>query len=107
MPDIKTVGVKDLKNNLSAYLREVKRGTLVYVAERDRIIAELREPGTAYSAGPSDNPVLEQWVREGKIKLATRRRTGPVERSGLNSPAGTAQELLDESRRESWEDRSE
>lgn len=107
MTDIKTVGVKELKNNLSAYLREVKRGTLVYVAERDRIIAELREPGTVYAAGPSDNPVLERWVREGKVKLPTRRRTGPVERTGLKSPPGSAQQLLEETRRESWEDRSE
>lgn len=99
MADIKTVGIKDLKNNLSAHLRDVKRGTRILVADRDRVVAELREPGATYSVGEGDNPVLERWVREGKVTLPTRPR-GPVKRTGWKSPAGTAQRLLDELRAE-------
>ena len=32
---MKTVGIKDLKNNLSAYLRDVKRGTRILVSDRN------------------------------------------------------------------------
>jgi antitoxin (DNA-binding transcriptional repressor) of toxin-antitoxin stability system len=105
MADIKTVGVKDLKNNLSAHLREVKRGVVILVADRDRVIAELREPGVAYAAGGGNNPLLERWAREGKVRLPTRPR-GPLERTGLKSPAGTAERLIDEGRREAWEEPS-
>ena len=41
---IKTVGIKDLKNNLSAWLRDVRRGTRLLVADRNVIVAELHEP---------------------------------------------------------------
>jgi antitoxin (DNA-binding transcriptional repressor) of toxin-antitoxin stability system len=105
MADIKTVGVKDLKNNLSAHLRDVKRGTRILVADRDRVVAELHEPSAPYTVAGGDNPVLERWVREGKVRLPTRPR-GPMESTGLKSPAGTAARLLDETRRERWEDPS-
>ncbi len=36
------VGVRNLKNSLSHYLRLVKAGEVVYVAEHSRIVAELR-----------------------------------------------------------------
>ena len=104
MADIKTVGIKDLKNNLSAHLRDVKRGTRILVAERDRVIAELHEPGAPYTVEMSDNPVLERWIREGKVRLPTRRRTRPLESTGVRAPDGTAERLLDETRRERWEE---
>ena len=44
MGDLKTVGIKELKNNLSAYLREVRRGVRVFVSDRNRIVAKLHEP---------------------------------------------------------------
>ena len=103
MAEIKTVGIKELKNNLSAYLREVKRGTRILVAERDRVVAELHEPGATYTVA-GENPLLERWIREGKVRLPTRRRTRPMERTGVHAPDGTAERLLDETRRERWED---
>lgn len=36
------VGTKDLKNQLSRYLREVRRGHRVYVMDRGRVVAEIR-----------------------------------------------------------------
>jgi len=38
------VGVKELKNRLSAYLREVRGGTVILVTDRENVVAELREP---------------------------------------------------------------
>ena len=44
------VGVKELKNSLSHYLRLVKAGEVVQVAERTEIVAELRAPRVVENA---------------------------------------------------------
>lgn len=38
---MRETGVKELKNNLSYYLREVKQGEKVLVTERDKVIATI------------------------------------------------------------------
>ena len=42
---MKTVGVRELKNRLSEYLRRVRAGEGVLVTDRGQIIAELGPPG--------------------------------------------------------------
>jgi antitoxin (DNA-binding transcriptional repressor) of toxin-antitoxin stability system len=96
MSGIRTVGIKDLKNQLSAWLREVRRGTRVLVADRGSVVAELREPGAAYETEPAD-PVLAEWARVGAIRLPTRRKE-PLPESPIRLPAGLATRLLDEAR---------
>ena len=45
---MRAVGGRDLKANLSRYLREVERGEVVLVTDRGRVRAELRAaPETA------------------------------------------------------------
>lgn len=41
---MKTVGIRDLKNRLSEYLREVHRGEIVLVTDRGEVVAELSLP---------------------------------------------------------------
>lgn len=98
METVKTVGVKNLKNDLSAYLREVKRGTRILVTDRNEVVAELREP---LAVGPltGGQSALEEWTHAGKIRLP-RRLKGPLRKTGLCFAAGTALKLLDEGRRE-------
>ena len=67
MAEIKTVGIKDLKNNLSAYLRDVRRGVRVLVADRDRVVAELHEPGATYAAAGGANAALESLAAAGIV----------------------------------------
>lgn len=43
MGTVKTVGVKELKNRLSEYLRDVRRGTRVLVTDRSEVVAEVRD----------------------------------------------------------------
>jgi prevent-host-death family protein len=60
------VGVRELRQNLSVYLRRVKRGETLEVTERGETVAKLtpaREPQS----------VLERLVAEGKVQPATRR----------------------------------
>jgi len=97
MGDLKIVGVKELKNNLSAYLRDVRRGTRVLVSDRDRVVAELCEPRTAYGLDVPDGPRLAEWVRRGVVALSTATKAAlPV--SPVQLPDGTAARLLDEDR---------
>jgi prevent-host-death family protein len=42
---MKTVGVRELKNRLSEYLRQVKSGEGVLVTDRGQVVAELTPPG--------------------------------------------------------------
>ena len=39
---MKTAGLKEIKNRLSAYLRMVERRDRVTVTRRDRVVADLR-----------------------------------------------------------------
>jgi antitoxin (DNA-binding transcriptional repressor) of toxin-antitoxin stability system len=43
---MKTVAVKELKNRLSSYRREVTAGEVVLVTDRGRVVAELRQPSS-------------------------------------------------------------
>ncbi len=47
---MRAVGVRELKNRLSEYLRLVKGGEHVLVTERGVVIAELIPPGRAAAA---------------------------------------------------------
>lgn len=42
---MKTVGLRELKNRLSQYVRQVRSGQAVVVTNRGEVVAELRSPG--------------------------------------------------------------
>ncbi|HLK71110.1 MAG TPA: type II toxin-antitoxin system prevent-host-death family antitoxin [Steroidobacteraceae bacterium] len=44
---MKAVGVRELKNSLSEYLRQVRAGESVLVTDRGQVVAELAPPGYA------------------------------------------------------------
>lgn len=94
MVDIKTVGIKDLKNNLSAYLRDVRRGARILVSDRRNVVAELREPGEVYSLPEAVDPVLSEWVRAGLVVLPSRKKTA-LPTSPVTVEEGAAARLLD------------
>lgn len=65
---MKTVGVRDLKNKLSAYLRRVRLGESVLVTDRGEVVAELLPPGQGQ--GDSSLPVgLQALARRGLLTL--------------------------------------
>jgi prevent-host-death family protein len=41
---METVGIRDLKNRLSAYIRQVRAGEVVLVTDRGEVVAELAPP---------------------------------------------------------------
>ena len=98
MNQMKTVGVRELKNRLSAYIREVRSGEGVLVTDRGQIVAELTPPGH----GPTNASVPPGLLALAKRGLATRGAEGA---GGKLYPAlprtrrkRTAAQLLDEER---------
>lgn len=89
-----TVGIRELKDNLSEYIRQVERGRKVAVTSHGRVVAELVPPGTADK--PAKKKPLsrfEQLVAEGVIRPPLE-DGDPLEDDGWDIclPPGTVQE---------------
>jgi prevent-host-death family protein len=65
---MKTVGVRDLKNKLSEYLRRVRLGEGVLVTDRGEVVAELLPPGQG-QGDPSVPAGLQSLVKRGLLTL--------------------------------------
>ena len=67
---IRTVGVAELRQNLSRYLRRVEQGERLLVTDRNRPVAELGPP-------PSTGAALDRLIAEGRISRPVRRGLPP------------------------------
>jgi antitoxin (DNA-binding transcriptional repressor) of toxin-antitoxin stability system len=63
------VGTRELKNRLSHYLRQVRRGESIYVTDRGEVVAELR--AVARPVQSSEREILEALAASGDIALGT------------------------------------
>jgi prevent-host-death family protein len=71
-----TVGIAELRQNLTRYLRRVQQGERLIVTDRNRPVAELGPPATVASA-------LDRLVAEGRVSPPTRRGPpGPLRLAG-------------------------
>ena len=61
-----TVGVAELRQNLSRYLRRVERGERLVVTDHNRPVAELGPPAGTSAA-------LDRLIAEGRISRPVRR----------------------------------
>ena len=95
---MKVVGIRELKNRLSEYIRLVKSGERVLVTDRGAVVAEIRQPGTPVEDGPY--PLLGAAAREGEVRLGAPNRPDLYQRFEKVTRDGLAMELLDWSRGE-------
>ncbi len=86
-----TVGVAELRQNLSRYLRRVERGERLVVTDRNRPVAELGPPATTGAA-------LDRLVAGGLVSRPARR--GLPEPLQLNGDPYALSRALDEIRGE-------
>jgi antitoxin (DNA-binding transcriptional repressor) of toxin-antitoxin stability system len=64
---MKAVGVRELKDRLSAYIRQARRGESVLITDRGEVVAELGPPG---QLGSSPHPPgLQALARRGLATL--------------------------------------
>jgi antitoxin (DNA-binding transcriptional repressor) of toxin-antitoxin stability system len=95
---MKTVGVRELKNRLSEYLREVRGGESVLVTDRGQVVAEFSPP--RLGANDPDVPAaLLALAKRGLVTLGSPGNNLPYEamprsRRGRRSAA----QMLDEER---------
>jgi prevent-host-death family protein len=98
---VKTAGVRELKSNLSSYLRDVARGDVVLVTDRGRVVAELRPAGAAEKSASPAELRYRQLVDRGLLKPAA--APGSMDWTSLprlRLRRGSSQELLDAEREE-------
>jgi antitoxin (DNA-binding transcriptional repressor) of toxin-antitoxin stability system len=69
---MRTVGIAELKNRLSYYLRRVQRGEAILVCDRDRVIARIERVGGHAPVPASDAEWFERLEGRGIIRRATR-----------------------------------
>ena len=62
-----TVGIAELRQNLSVYLRRVAEGERLVVTDRNRPVAELGPPSGTAGA-------LDRLIAEGRVARPARRR---------------------------------
>jgi prevent-host-death family protein len=68
---MKTVGVRELKDRLSEYLREVRSGECVLVTDRGEVVAELSAPD--YATRDASVPAgLQALAKRGLVSLGGR-----------------------------------
>jgi prevent-host-death family protein len=65
---MRTVGIRELKNRLSRYIREVRSGQIVAVTDRGEVVAELRPPSDLQSGAMID-PALARLVNRNLLIL--------------------------------------
>ena len=65
---MKAVGLRELKNRLSEYVRDVRSGEGILVTDRGQVVAELNPPGHGAAAALDATPGLAALVRKGLIE---------------------------------------
>lgn len=96
---MRAVGIRELKNRLSEFVRLVRAGEEILVTDRGEVVAELRTPQRAI--GPSEPyPGLARLVREGRVRPGSGNAPELYPELPSRTPGGTAQRLLDEERGE-------
>jgi antitoxin (DNA-binding transcriptional repressor) of toxin-antitoxin stability system len=93
---VKAVAVKELKNRLSSYLREVRSGEVVLVTDRGVVVAELRQPSTGTVPSAHDQ-VLERLCAEGVLVVGLPQDPRAYRPSPLRRAVATG-DLLDAER---------
>lgn len=95
-----SVGIRELKANLSSYVRRAQAGETIDVTDRGAVVAELR-PRTL---SPDElQRRLDRMVKQGRATAPSHPRQAALPRlRGPPMKRGEAQRLLDEAR----EDRS-
>jgi prevent-host-death family protein len=95
---MKSVGLRELKNRLSEYVREVRFGEAVLVTDRGEVVAELIPPGqgTDERGVPS---ALVALARRGQLTLGVSNNASAYPKLPRALKRSQSAELLDQERR--------
>ena len=94
---VTSTGIRELKNNLSRYIRRIEAGERIAITAHGRVVAELVPPGSNTRGTPSR---FDELVASGVIRPPLEAGDPTEGWPGIRLPAGTAAELIDADRGE-------
>jgi prevent-host-death family protein len=94
---VTSTGIRELRNNLSRYIRRVEAGERIAITANGRIVAELVPPGARTRAATSR---FDELVASGVIRPPLEAGDPTEDWPDIGLPAGTAAELIDADRGE-------
>lgn len=97
---VKAVNLRELKNRLGGYVREVRAGEIILVTDRGTVVAELRPPLHDEPAPSRGRSALEQLAKQGKVRLGEPNTPDAYPRVKRQVAAGLVERLIDEGRGE-------
>ena len=92
------VSIRDLRNNLTRYLRRVECGERITVTRRGKPVATIQAEVEAENESDAD-AALWRMVREGKLIWSGGKFEGPKKRIALRGEGPTMSEMILEDRR--------
>jgi antitoxin (DNA-binding transcriptional repressor) of toxin-antitoxin stability system len=97
---MRAVGIRELKNRLSHYVRLVEAGESVLVTDRGTVVAELRPPGASVAESLPDPRVarVAELARKGRAVVGSAHDPDLYESRPAVLPMGAVARLLDEER---------
>jgi prevent-host-death family protein len=95
---MRRVGLRELKNRLSHYVRHVRAGDGIQVTDRGEVVAELLPPRG--SVGADSRQGLADLARRGLVTLGAPNDPRLYRRMPRRLTAGELKRLLDEERGE-------
>ena len=93
-----SAGIRELKNNLSHYVRQIETGKRIAITAHGRVVAEMVPPGSPARAEGTSR--YEQLVAAGIIEPAAEPDAPPPAWPDIRLPPGTAARLIDDDRGE-------
>ena len=96
---MKSVGLRELKNRLSEYVRDVRSGESVLITDRGEVVAEIVPPrqGSDQSGIPA---ALIDLARQGKVRLGLPNDPSVYVKIPRLTKRFTSAEILDQERGE-------
>ena len=91
-------GIRELKDNLSQYVRRIEAGERIAVTAHGRVVAELGPPAKTSIAGHRSR--FDELIAEGVIRPALESGDPLAPWPDIRLPKGTAAQLIDSDRGE-------
>lgn len=89
----KTIGIRELKEQLSGHIREVRNGATLVITDRGRPVARLLPIMTAEV---SLEERLQELVKSGAVSWSGRKLSPPAQTFPVRGPKTVAEMLLED-----------
>ena len=94
---VTSTGIRELKDNLSRYIRRIEAGERIAITAHGRVVAELVPPGAKTTGAPSR---FDELVASGVIRPPLEAGDPTEDWPEIGLPPGTGAELIDADRDE-------